>query len=189
MKILVNLSTSAESRERLTLAWSVPLGAGALAVLVYFSFSIARNGFNYRKYHRSLLELQAQEVQWSGKEKTLRQDLNRPQYQTAFRKAKYVNSLIGKKEFSLEDLMRKVVKLLPPAVRLDSFNYSPESGDSTVRFTVVGKTQESVETFLSDLEDSNDFQDLIVVNEGLAGKGVAEASATCTAQYVGDTER
>lgn len=184
MKLLVNLATSSEPRDRYTLAWAVPVTLGAAALLMYFSVSAAHGFRDYRRYHRSLLEFRGQETRWSENQKTLRQDLDRPQYQKAFREAKFVNALIDQKEFSLAEFLVKVTKLLPPAVRLEGLTFSPGAGDRVVRLSVVGKTQDAVETFVSNLEDSADFRDVIVSSPGLAGSG-GEATVTCTAVYAG----
>lgn len=184
MQIQLNLAIAPSARERYALAWAVPVSLGAVALMVYFSLGAAHSFSNYRKYHRSLLELKSQEARWGASARKLREELNQPQPQKAFRVAKFVNTLIDKREFSLAELMEKVTKLLPPAVRLDAFAFSPEAADSLVRLSVVGKTQDEAEKFVSNLEDSSDFRDVIVQNQGSTGKG-GEVSVSCSAVYAG----
>ncbi len=188
MKVAVNLAVSPHLRERYALAWAIPTALIATVVLIYFFVTSLRNFKNYRRYAEPLAKFQSQEARWSESQKRLGNDLNQPQYQKVFRAAKFVNTLIDKKEFSLAELMEKVAGLLPPDVRLETLAFSPVARDSVVRLTVEGKTQKAVETFLSNVEDSPDFKDVTVTtSQGLGGRGATDnqASISLSAVYVG----
>jgi hypothetical protein len=56
-----------------------------------------------------------------------------------------------------------------------------------VRFAVLGKSEKAVESFLNNLEDSKDFSDVIIRNQGFRGtegNGPEQVALTCTARYV-----
>ncbi len=184
MKILTNLATAPDPRERYALAWAVPVTVGAMAVLIYFSIGIVQSIAHYRTYHKGLLEFQSQAARWNQNEKALRGELEQPQYQKAFHLAKYVNGLIARREFSMSELMEKVTELLPPNVRLGDLSFSPGS-EPVVRVTVAGQDQAAVESFLTHLEDSDDFRDVTVLSSGQGG----EPTISCTALYVGGATR
>lgn len=187
MKILLNLSTRAGSHARYTLAWSVPVALGAIFLLIYFSVGALRDFRSYRKYQTSLLELQKQEARLGDAERSLRTELDQPQPRETFQMAKFANTLIDKKEFSVSSLMEKVAKLLPPEVRLEGLTFARAGSGATVRLSVVGKSAEAVETFLSNLEQSADFRSVSVLNQGLQeGEGPENPSTlTCIATYAG----
>jgi hypothetical protein len=188
MKVLVNLAIPPETSERYTLAYAIPVSLVALVLLAYFVSGVAHNVASYQKYQRSLLDLAGEQARWNETEKTLQESLNRPQPKNTIRAVKFVNTLINKKQFSLRQLIAKVNKVLPPIVHLEGLSFSPEAKDPMVRFTVVGKTQEAMEAFLSNLEDSKDFSNVTILNQGLADQaaGGTESTLSCSALYVGE---
>jgi hypothetical protein len=64
---------------------------------------------------------------------------------------------------------------------------SQAEGEPVVRLTILGGSEEAAESFLSNLEDSPDFKDVAITNQGVepgASAGGAVIVA-CTASYVG----
>ena len=191
MKLTLNLSTSPSPRERYALAWAVPTTVIALAGLVLLSLLAVRNFREYRSVHRSVLESEQTEARLRTQEMALRRDLEQPQLQEVYRQVQFVNALIDQKQFSLTELTEKVSKLLPGDVRLTGLALSRAAKDPVVRFTVAGNDEEAVETFLSRLEDSADFADVAILNQGFAqeGAGGGPVNITCVARYVGGRAR
>jgi len=187
MRVTLNLSIAPSPRERYALAWAVPAVLVASAVLLFFVFSAVRNVRTSRSVHRSQAELQTRERQLRDRETALRRNLDQPQFRHVFREAEFVNGLIEERQFSLTELTVKVAKLLPPSVRLTGLALSRESGESILRFAVTGRNEEAVESFLSNLEDSPDFGDVTIRNQGLEeeGAGKGQVTLTCTARYLG----
>jgi hypothetical protein len=188
MKIALNLSVSASPRERYALAWAGPVALVALAGLVYLLSSGVSSYRDYRNFHRSLAELQELEGRLRYREAQLRQELNRPQSKEVYRQAQFINSLIDKKHFSLTDLAVKVSKFLPAQVRLMGLSLSHQPEGPLVRFTVAGNSQEAVEDFLGSLEDSPDFKDVAILNQGLEqpDNPAGTVNVTCSARYLGE---
>jgi len=191
MKLTLNLSTSPSPRERYALAWAVPTAVIALAGLVLLSLLAVRNFREYRSVHRSVLESEQAEARLRSQEMALRRDLEQPQLRQVYRQVQFVNALIDQKQFSLTELTEKVSKLLPGDVRLTGLALSRAARDPVVRFTVAGNDEEAVETFLSRLEDSADFADVAILNQGFAQEGAGHGPVTiaCAARYVGGRAR
>ncbi len=188
MRIALNLSISAGRRERYALAWAGPLSLLAVAALIYISIDLVGTVRDYRQYHRAATELQDQERQLSFREAKIRQELARPQSKELLRQAQFINTLIDRRHFSLTALAMKVGKLLPPDVRLVGLALSHQSEGPLVRFMVTGKGEEAVEDFLTNLEDSPEFRDVTVLNQGLEqpGNEAGTVTVTCSAYYVGE---
>jgi hypothetical protein len=186
MKVALNLSTPESPRERYALAWALPAVLVGLGGLVYLSLSGVRAVREYHTAHTSFLECQERESRLREREVALRRDLERPQFRKVYREAQYVNKLIEKKEISLTEMAAKVAKLLPGQVRLIGLALAPQGGDLVVHFTITGRNEEAVETFLSSLEDSPDFKDVTIANRGFEQEGglSAPVNIACTARYV-----
>ena len=190
MKISLNLAIAPSRRERYALAWAIPTGVLAAAGLVLLSLLALRNFREYSRAHQALAELQQVETKMREHEAALKRDLGRPQLDTMFRQAQFVNGVIDQKQFSLTELAQKVTKLLPSQARLDAFALTHAGKNPAVRLSVAGSSDEDIEKFLENLEDSSDFTDVAVVSQGVAavaeeGGGKAPVTVVCTARYVG----
>jgi hypothetical protein len=191
MKITLNLATPPSPHERYGLAWAIPTVVVALVGMGLLAFFAWRNFRNYRTVHRSVLEMQQRQAELRGRETSLRQELEEPQYREVYRQVQFVNALIDQKQFSLTDLTRRVSKLLPGEVRLTGLA-SPQGGkEPVVRFAVVGNSEEAVEAFLSNLEDSPDFAEVAILNQGFEQEGGTQSPVTivCLARYLGARPR
>ena len=191
MKIALNLSTYSGSRERYALAWAVPLALAALVVFGVLSFhprlGAVASFREYLKVHEGLVKLREQEAALRQSERTLREKIEQPQSREIYREAQFVNKLIERKRLSLTELTMKVAKLLPSKVRLTGLALSEPGSSPVVRFTVMGKNEEAVETFLGNLEDSPDFKDVAIINQGFEQQGTpgGQVIVACSALYLG----
>jgi hypothetical protein len=80
---------------------------------------------------------------------------------------------------------------MPDEVRLTGLALAPEGQELAVRFVITGKSEEAIERFLSDLEDSPHFKDVAIVNQGFEQTGAASEleNIACTAHYLpGESE-
>ncbi len=188
MKISVNLATLSSPRERYALAWAVPLALMGAMGLVAFGLSSLSNYRDYQKIRTNLNNLSRQEQLLKDKETALRKDLDQPQQREVFQKAHFVNGLIEQKQMSLAVLTERVSKLLPPSVRLTSLAVSHAKDGVAVRLAVVAHDEDALETFMGNLEDSPDFRDLSVSNQGPQQAALTGGlvGIVCTARYVGD---
>jgi hypothetical protein len=188
MKVYFNLAVAADRRERYALAWAVPTLAVALMVLVWLAFSAIHGARRSHQLQRSLDQVRSQEADMTSKEAGLRQKIDRPEFRSMIQKTEFVNQLINRRQFSLTDLTFKVSKLLPPSTRLNGLALASASAPNpVVQFAVMGKDEESIETFLSKLEGSSDFSEVIIKSQGFrggGGSGPQEIALVCTAKYM-----
>jgi hypothetical protein len=188
MKTTLNLALPSSSRERYALAWAIPLCVIALLALVLMTVSAVRDYKGLRRARASLAELQRNEAKVRAEELSLRQELERPQLRDIYRYSRLINDVIGRRDFSILQLVEKVTQLLPEDVRLDGLELDVESPNRVVRLAVSAEKEESIEKFLVNLEDSVDFADVNVISHGLPGEKSDDsdlATVACQVRYVG----
>ena len=187
MRISLNLASPPGPRDRYALAWAIPLATVALAVAVVLSVLGVRSVREYRKFRRAHAEQQQLESQLRSREVALRAGLDRPELQETYRRSRFVNSLIAKKTLSLPVLVAEVSKLMPGRVRLTGLSISESGEELWVRFSVLGESEEGVESFLGKLEDSAEFADVAIVSQGFDQEegGAGSVTVVCAAKYLG----
>jgi hypothetical protein len=187
MKITLNLSSAPSPRERYALVWAVPVALVALIGLGLLSNSSLTSWRNYSKYHGALAEAESQEARLRQRQTTLEQNLGRPEFSAIYRDTQFINSLIERRQFSIAELTQKVTKLMPLPVHLADLALSHQEHERVVRFTVVGDKQDAIETFLVNLEDSPDFDQVQILNQGeeQTEAGGIQVVLTCSARYAG----
>jgi len=186
MKVTLNLSIAASRRERYALVWAMPATLVGLAGLLLLLVATVHKVREYRVVRGSVVEYEEWENRLRERESALRKELERPQFRKVFRDAQFLNTLIEKKRVSVTALAAKVTKLLPGQVRLTGLALASQGDDLVVRFAVTGRNEEVVETFLSNLEDSSDFKDVAIINQGFQEEGGASGPVTivCTTRYL-----
>ncbi len=190
MKVYFNLAVARDRRERYALAWAVPMLGLALLVLAWFAFTAIRDVRHSHQIQQSLAQVKSQDAALQAKQVSLQHQIERPEFQRMIQKTEYVNQLISERQFSLTDLTYKVSRLLPPAARLNGLALASSSvAQPEVQFAVMGKDEEAIETFLSNLEGSTDFNNVIIKSQGFrggGGSGPQEVALVCTARYVAE---
>lgn len=186
MKITLNLAALPSPRERYALAWAVPLvllGLGSLAILSALSTNNIRE---YLAVKRDISRLREQGRMQLEREKALRQNLEQPQQRKLSERAQFVNSLIVQKTLSVADLAGEVAGLMPSSVRLTGLALVQEKDGPLVRLAVAGRDEESVEKFLDGLENSPNFQDVTIANQGFESEAAEKGTVSliCTARYL-----
>jgi Tfp pilus assembly protein PilN len=191
MKVVLNLAIPPSARERYALYWAIPatlLGVTGLAFLLLFT---VRSFRAYRAVQKSVAEQQGRENTLRAQEMALRKQLEEPEYRRLLDDVQFVNALIEKKRVSLTGLAADITDLMPDEVRLTGLALAPEGQELAVRFVITGKSEEAIERFLSDLEDSPHFKDVAIVNQGFEQTGAASEleNIACTAHYLpGESE-
>lgn len=190
MKISLNLAAVPSRHERYGLAWAMPLALLGTVALAFLSAFAVGNLREYRSVRKDISRLEERDRLLAQREDELRKVVNQPQFQAISREAQYVNSLIDAKKLSAADLTLKVSKLMPASVRLSELSLTSRD-EPMVRFSIVGRDEGAVETFLAALEDSPDFKDVAIMNQGFQTEGANEGPVTiiCTARYVGSVTR
>ncbi len=191
MKVVLNLAIPPSARERFALYWAIPatlLGVTGLAFLLLFT---VRSFREYRAVQKSVAEQQGRENTLRAQEMALRKQLEEPKSRRLLDDVQFVNALIEKKRVSLTGLATDITDLMPDEVRLTGLALAPEGQELAVRFVITGKSEEAIERFLSDLEDSPHFKDVAIVNQGFEQTGATSEleNIACTAHYLpGESE-
>ncbi len=190
MKVYLNLAVAPDRRERYALAWAFPTLAVAILVLLWLAATAIRDVRRSHQIQQSLAVTRSQDATLRVKEAGLQQQIDRPEFRSMIEKTEFVNQLIGRRQFSLTELTFKVSKLLPPSARLDGLALSSSTeAQPEVQFSVMGKDEESIETFLSNLEGSPDFSGVVIKSQGFrggGGGGPQQIALMCTAKYVAE---
>jgi len=191
MKVVLNLAIPPRARERYALYWAIPatlLGVTGLAFLLLFT---VRSFREYRAVQKSVAEHQGRENTLRAQEMALRKQLEEPESRRLLDNVQFVNALIEKKRFSLTGLAADITDLIPDEVRLTGLAMAPEGQELAVRFVITSKSEEAIESFLSNLEDSPHFKDVAIINQGFEQTGAASEleNIACTAHYLaGESE-
>lgn len=186
MRIILNLSAADSSRNRYALVWGIPATLVGLLGLVLLVVSGNRQIREYHGVQSQVAEVRQREDELRKKEAGIRKDLEKPEYRAMLGEARFVNSLIDQKQLSLTGLAARIADLLPDEARLTGLALTSREGEMVVRMSISGKSEEAVETFLSDLEDAPDFKDVTIINQGFQEEGVqsGQVNIACTAHYL-----
>jgi len=191
MRVALNLAIPPRASERYALFWAIPatlLGATGLAFLLVFT---VRSFREYRAVQKSVAGYEERENALRAQEMALRKQLQEPTSRQLLDDVRSVNALIEEKRISLTDLASNITELIPDEVRLTSLAMAPDGQELAVRFVITGKSEEAIERFLSNLEDSPHFKDVAIINQGFEEAGAASEleNIACSAHYlVGGSE-
>lgn len=189
MKITLNLSPAASVRDRYALAWAIPATLAGLAALVLLGRASLREFRDYRGFQRQLSEIQRRADDLHEQEVVLRNKFEDPAYREMFRRARFVNALIDQREVSLPELSARLAGLLPDEAYLTGLTLtsSKKPGeDYEVRMSISAKNEDAIEAFLNDLEDSPDFKDVAITNQGFQEESAqaGQVNIICTVRYL-----
>ena len=186
MKVLLNLAVPPSVRDRYALHWAIPATVLGFAGLVFLLVASVRSFREYRIVQASLAGHQKQENGLRSDEMALRKQLESPESRQLLSDARFVNALIGEKRFSMAEMAADISNLLPNEVRLTGLAVTPDGQELAVRFVITGKSEESIERFLGNLEDSSHFKDVTIINQGFEQDAAAPelVNIACTAHYL-----
>jgi len=194
MKITLNLSLQASARDRYALAWTIPTTVAALAVLFLLGRASRQEYRDYRDIQIQVAEVQKRAEELRNQEAAARRKLEYPAYRETLRQAGFVNDLIAQRQLSMSDLSARLAGLLPPDAHLTGLQLSspkkPED-DYMVRMGITARGEDPVETFINDLEDSPDFKDVAIINQGFQEESSQGqmVNLICTARYLPGAEK
>jgi hypothetical protein len=193
MKITLNLSPAESARDRYALAWALPATVVGLAVLLVLGRASRREYRDYRDIQSQVADVQTRTAELQGQEAAIRKKLENPQYRDLLHRAQFVNGLIDEKKLSLAEVSARVAGLLPQDARLTGLAlFSPKKpgDDYGVRMGITAKNEDSIETFVNDLEDAPDFKDVSILNQGFQEESSQpeQVNIVCTARYLPGTD-
>jgi hypothetical protein len=187
VKVNLNLARAQGFRQRHLVAWSVPTLAIAVILMLRMIVGAEANWREYRTVRASADKEAGRQMDMLTREAALHRKLDEPDNRALLNEVHFINELIDERRLSFGELTDKVTALLPAQARLAGLSMPDASGDPLVHFAIEGASEEPVETFLTNLENSPDFKDLVITNQGFEEKesGGAPVSITCSARYVG----
>lgn len=186
MKITLNFAAAQSSRNHNLLAWAIPATLVGLAGLVWLGVVLTHGLRQYRVIQRQAAVYQQHEDQLRRQEVALHQQLESPKYKDLVTKVRFMNSLIDQRRLSLSEIVKEVGHILPDDAHLTRLELLKQDKHLVVRFSMTAKSEEALETFMSGLEDSPDFQDVTIANQGFqeAGQEPGQVVVTCVATYI-----
>ena len=149
MKVYFNLAVPRDRRERYSMVWTVPTLILSIIVLGWMATMVINGLGRSHQIQKSLAEVKTRDAALRTREMELQRQIQRPEFQQMIQKTKFVNELIGQKQFSLTELTLEVSKLLPPSARLNGLALASASvPNPEVQFAVMGKDEEAIESFV-----------------------------------------
>ncbi len=188
MKVYLNLAEPRDHRERYSMLWTIPTLIVSIIVLVWLASTAYQGMRRSHQVQQALAQVKTRDAALRARETQLQRQIERPEYRQMMAETEFLNKLISQKQFSLTDLTFEVSKLLPPAARLNGLALaSSAEPNPEVQFAVRAKNEEAIETFLGNLEESNEFSDIVIKSQGFqggSGSTPQEVAMICTAKYV-----
>jgi hypothetical protein len=189
MKITLNLSLAPSARDRYALAWAIPATLIGLVSLILLGRVTLRELRQYRTIEGQLSDVQKHSAELQNEEAGLRRKLDEPASSDLLHRAKFVNSLIDQKQLSLADVSARIAGLLPEDAHLTGLTLSgPKKvgDDYMLRMGITAKNEDAIETFINDLEDSPDFKDVSIINQGFQEESSQpeQVNIVCSARYL-----
>lgn len=114
---------------------------------------------------------------------TIRRSLDRKQLEAVSNAAREANDLIDQRTFSWTAFFNVIETTLPPDVMLTSVRPRIQQGVITITINVVGRQTEALDLFMSALEETGAFADLLPRQEEIGDDGMHRA--VLTGRYLG----
>lgn len=186
MKIALNFAAAESSRNHNVLAWAIPATAVGLAGFVWLAVAMTHQLGQLHAIQRQAAVYQQHQDQFRRQVVVLHRELDSPKYKDLMRKVQFMNSLIDQRRLSLSEIVKQVGHILPDDAHLTRLELLTQDKHLVVRFSMTAKSEEALETFMSGLEDSPDFQDVTIANQGFqeAGAEPGQVIVTCIATYL-----
>lgn len=174
MKLNLNLATRRGARRQDSLP-TVFLGltAGTVGLILMF-VSLGIDFAEVRKVSRAIEPLRAQYSKLTQETQALQNSFNQPESQAVLQRTRFANALIEHKGFSVVNLITALEAVMPAQVRLSSLSLERLGPQASVRLTASARTEKDLTTFLSQLETSPDFREIIVGSESGSPESPAE---------------
>jgi hypothetical protein len=189
MRITLNLSAAPSVRDRYALAWAIPTTIVGLAALILLGRASLQEYRDYRGIQAQLVEVQTRAADLHNQEAALRRKFEDPVHHNLLQRAQFVNNLIEQRQFSLTEASARLAGLLPEDAHLTNLVLtSPKKPgeDYVVRMGITARNEDSIETFINDLEDAPDFKDVSILNQGFEEQSSQpdQVNIICTARYL-----
>jgi len=156
------------------------LGLTAVIVVALTIFNLTQIALLYRRQSElsrqtAAAETRARELR-AGAART-RQALNTKQLDATSKAAREANAIIGQRLFSWTDLLNGLETTLPDDVRITALRPRVErDGSIIVQMTVAGRSVEDIDQFISNLEATAAFSDVLAPEDTTSDEGLVQAT-------------
>jgi Tfp pilus assembly protein PilN len=152
----------------------------ALIVAVFTVYNLTQVVFLTRRYSATRSEAAAADAraqQLRAHAAQTRQSADAKQLESMSDAAREANDIINQRLFSWTDLLNRLGKTLPDNVRITSLRprLDPD-GSVVITMTVAGTRVDDIEEFMSNLEETTAFSDLIPLQDERGDGGVVQAT-------------
>ncbi len=187
MKLNVNLATHPQvARQDPLPLVAVGLALGTLA-LAFLLIRLVQVNHEIDKIEGSLFELRAKQADLVRKERKLEGRFEQPSSRITIEESKIINSLIQRKRIFVVELVEMLEAALPQKVRLTSVSVSLKEAEPLVRVVALARRERDLLRFLSRLESSEYFRDVLPKTESSTSTETPNknVSINLTVRYVG----
>jgi Tfp pilus assembly protein PilN len=169
-----NLSTRPFYNERLVTA-AVALAALLIVVLTAFNVvqltTLSRRnatlGATVNRAETEAEKLRQQAAQARGQ-------VDRERLEAVLKASEEANRLIDRRVFSWTGLLNQLEATLPPDVRIQAIRPSDDDGVLRLTMNVFARRIEDVETFITRLEGTGAFRDVVPLSDSTTNEGLLE---------------
>ncbi len=187
MKLNVNLATHPQvARQDPLPLVAVGLALGTLA-LAFLLIRLVQVNHEIDKIEGSLFELRAKQADLVRKERKLEGRFEQPSSRITIEESKIINSLIQRKRIFVVELVEMLEAALPQKVRLTSVSVSLKEAEPLVRVVALARRERDLLRFLSRLESSEYFRDVLPKTESSTSTETPNKNVgiNLTVRYVG----
>jgi Tfp pilus assembly protein PilN len=169
-----NLSTRPFYNERLV---SAILGLVALVILALTVFNVVQLtslSRRNRALSASVTRAETEATELRQKASRARAQVDRERLQAVLEASQEANRLIDRRVFSWTGLLNQLETTLPPDVRIQSIRPSSDEGVLTLSMTVFARRPEDVDDFITRLEGTGAFRNVVPRQDSTTPEGLLE---------------
>jgi type IV pilus assembly protein PilN len=185
MRVNLNLATQPyEDVRDFALKWGTAVAIALVAAVVLVTMAVS--GWRQsRQVSRDIEQKRAQIAQLKADERKAEQMLSQPQNSGTRARSALLNALIIRKSFSWTQAFSDFEKILPPRVQVLAIQPQLDPDNQlTINLTVGSDSRDRAIELLKNLEDSEHFQDALLLSETTDPEGKTGTRFTLSAVYV-----
>ena len=165
MQIRLNLATRPLENTRRFVFAAATAGVVLVALLIVLSNSAYHTWKQNREMREEMSRLQSELRDFRDQRRELEEVFRRDETKRAMDRAAFLNGLIEQRSFPWTRIFMDLERLLPPGARVVSLAPKREEGRIELRMAVGAQNDTSKVRFLKALEESAEFERVLVTSE------------------------
>lgn len=161
MMLRGNLATRPFYNERLVTLLLALIAVAAVALTVYNASRLMQLSSRRSELRAQMSEDDASAARTRGNAVAVRNSVDRAALASLAGSAREANSLIDARTFSWTTFFGYIEDTIPTGVRLNAVSPAIEKGDIVVTMLLIGRQAEDVATFMTALEETGAFYDVM----------------------------